>query len=100
MDNINFDAVKPVFDNINNDDCMFVYPIYVKDRDSLKNYLAQNKVFTAVYWNIKNIPQLSNNAASIKRSERILALPINHNYDSNDMILMAELINKWQKTKC
>ena len=27
MDNINFDAVKPVFDNINNDDCMFVYPI-------------------------------------------------------------------------
>ena len=100
MENINFDAVKPVFNDIGNNDCMFVYPIYLKERDSLKNYLAQNKVFTAVYWNIKNIPQLRSNTDSIKRSERILALPVNHNYDSNDMVLMAELINKWQKTNC
>ncbi len=100
MENINFDTIKPVFNNISDNECMFIYPIYTDNRDSLKKHLAENKIFTAVYWNIKDIPLLCDNTISVKRSEKILALPVNHNYGIDDMVRMAELINKWQRIKC
>ena len=97
IENLNFDLIEPVYKNISPKDCMFVYPIYTKYRDSLKKYLAEQKIYTAVYWDINKIPYLNNNINSVNRSSRILALPVNHDYNCEDMIRMAEAVNKWQK---
>lgn len=96
INQLNFDIIEPVYKNIDDTDCLLAYPIYTEKRNQLKDYLEKNEILTPVYWDMNKMKQFYNNEDSFRRSEKIIVLPVNQQYDSNDMRRMAEVINKWQ----
>lgn len=61
------------------------YPIYVKDRDKVQQYLQQHDVFAPVLWPIPREinAKLSKDVRYIY--DHLLAIPCDHRYDKKDM---------------
>lgn len=66
------------------DDVPMVYP-YVTDDRALRSRLIANKIFVAKYW-----PQLSPAANAL--AERIIPLPVDQRYGTDDMKRIVEAI--------
>ena len=67
------------------DDVPMIYPYETDDR-ALRSRLIANKIFVAKYW-----PQLSPAANAL--AERIIPLPVDQRYGTDDMKRIAEVIN-------
>ena len=58
-------------------------------RNTLKNYLKKEKVFTSIHWKIKNNHKFVN---SSNLSKQILSIPIDHRYNLKQMKHLANCI--------
>lgn len=67
-------------------------PLFVKDRDKLREYLFQKKVFLPVHW--PNAYQLKNSLY-----DNLISIPLDSRYDEKDMRMVGNLINGFVKQK-
>ena len=75
----------------NNKQVPMCYPFLEKNNESKRNYLIENKIFVAKYW--PNVTTwCEKDSFEFYLSENLLALPIDHRYDNEDMKRIVKLI--------
>jgi len=77
----------------------FTFPISFHDhetRESFRKLMTNNHVFPPVHWDLPN--EVKNEFIYEKQlSDRILSLPIDQRYETNDMVMITELASKNKK---
>jgi dTDP-4-amino-4,6-dideoxygalactose transaminase len=69
-------------------------PILIKNRNSIRKYLASKNIFCPVHWNINEIDFKGNKFNdSMYLSDNILTIPIDHRYDFEDLDRVIENIS-------
>ena len=74
-------------------DTYFCYPIFCKDkaeRDSMRNYLISKKIYCPIYWPLDFD---KHNNCNHYIADRIIALPIDHRYDTTHMNYILSNLN-------
>lgn len=80
--------------NLLEEDCPFVFPIRVPNRDMFRKYLIDNKIFCAVHWPADGIKEEERKEA-IYNSNTLISLPIDQRYDAKHMDYMVDVIFKY-----
>lgn len=89
--------VSPVFDSRPKEVCPLGYPVYSKDRDSLKKYLIANGVFTPIHWPLPKVIIERNGFETEKNIySNILTIPIDQRYDTKDMDRIITLLSEFR----
>ena len=70
-----------------------VYP-YLPDKDGLRDYLIQNKVYVAKYW--PNVQNWCQEQIELVLTNRLIPIPIDQRYEKEEMSLMLNLIESWK----
>lgn len=70
-------------------------PIYIRNRDKLREYLINHNIFCAVHWPI--VFNSGNRKQAEKISEMILSLPVDSRYDMKDLCYMCEILNAYRE---
>jgi len=76
-------------------DCPFVLPIFVSNRDSLRQYMADNRIYCAVHWPFDGI-NLSERQHAKRLSEKLISLPIDQRYDLDAMQYMVDVLQRYR----
>lgn len=77
-------------------DCPLVFPLRVKERDSFRRYLMNNKVYCAVHWPFDNIRSNERRMAKLNADE-LISLPIDQRYKDTDIDYLCDVIDKYGK---
>ena len=89
---INRKQVQPVLRE--EDDTPLTFPVYVKNRDSLKRFLSENRIYCAVHWPIEDM-RLKQNDLTVEISKHILSLPIDQRYGGAELDYLLSSISKY-----
>ena len=90
---LNNKNITPCFnEKIKGEKIPFTMPILCKNRDDLRCSLMQNQVYCAIHWNQDFMP---NEAKNKDYSEQILSIPIDERYSTEDMKVLAKILNKF-----
>lgn len=71
-----------------------IYPLLIKNGNSLRAYLRKFDVFTARYWP-NSVIQLLKNSVEYNLTENLVALPVDQRYVNEDMNTILHIVNKW-----
>lgn len=82
--------IRELMDN----ECPLVLPIRIKQRNSFKSYLMDNKVYCAVHWPFDGFKS-DDRKMAIHNSETLISLPIDQRYNEEDMLYLAYIIKKY-----
>ncbi len=86
-------GIKPVVE-LRESDIPLVYPIRVKERDKLRSYLMDNKIYCAVHWPFDN-QKPEDRAFAIRNADELLSLPIDQRYDEEHIKYLADVLSKY-----
>lgn len=89
-------GLKPLV-KVEDEWCPFVLPIKTDGRDRLREYLIENRVYCAVHWPLDS-SSLYENLRSRKLSERILSLPIDQRYGSDEISYLASVLKNYEES--
>lgn len=73
------------------DDCPFVFPVRVPERDRFRQYLADHKIYCAVHWPFDNTMREARQSA-VDNGNSLISLPIDQRYGELEMEYMANVI--------
>ena len=81
-----------MFDSLSENDCPLFVPILVDNRDALRHFLIENKVYCPVHWPVSKYHRLTCQTAGIY--ERELSIICDQRYDLSHMEHIVKLIKK------
>lgn len=87
---LNFIGEMAIFPELKNSDCPLFVPVYLKERDNLKNHLIQNHIYCPVHWPISQYHSLEKKCQELYAHE--LSLVCDQRYSTQDMEYICELI--------
>ena len=90
--------LKPLFDGLIDympDECPFAIPLRVRQRDSFRRILMENRIYCAVHWPFDGFMAESRKQAQ-RNGEELISLPIDHRYDREHMDYMISVIQKME----
>jgi len=91
MDDIS--RVKTVMENLPENVVPLYFPIFIDDRDTIQNLLADNDVYAPVVWPMADCcPAIDNNSYYLY--EHLLCIPIDQRYDTDDMQRIIEILKR------
>lgn len=90
-------SFKILFNDLTEESVPLYFPILVDDRDTLQDLLADNDIYAPVVWPKPDCcPPICKDAEKIY--EKILCIPIDQRYDSDDMNRIVKVItDKYEK---
>lgn len=86
--------IKPVIE-LQANDCPFVFPIRVPDRDRFRQYLMDNKIYCAVHWPFDGFRK-EQRLQAVKNADTMLSLPVDQRYNKNHMDYLLDVISKYK----
>lgn len=78
---------------LHSDTVPMVYP-YLVEKEGLRDYLIQNKIFVAKYW--PSVTDICNEGIEVKLANRLVPIPIDQRYGKKEMHLILNLIDLWK----
>lgn len=87
-------GIAPVLE-IKDDECPFVFPIRVPDRDVFRRYLIDNNIYCAVHWPMDGKLREYSTWA-VKESGQMISLPIDQRYNEKHMEYLMEVISGYR----
>lgn len=87
-------SVKNVL--LSDDFVPLVYPTYVQDRDKLRRYLMQNKIYCAVHWPLDGTG-LEKRQDSLNIYKNIISFPIDQRYGNAHMEYLEKVLETYFK---
>ena len=99
--NIYFERLKPIKDfyffenSATNMDCPFGFILKIKERDNLRKFLNNYRIFPSNLWEVPLDLYEEIGYETISISKEILLLPIGDQYNSNDIKKVCDLILKF-----
>lgn len=86
-------GIKPVL-GIGESDIPLVYPIRVKNRDKLRSYLMDNRIYCAVHWPFDN-QNSEDRPFAIRNADELISLPIDHRYDEEHIYYLIDVLSRY-----
>lgn len=80
---------------LNSEDCPFVVPIRVPQRDDFRKYLMDHRIYCAVHWPFDGMMKEKRSFA-IENANSLLSLPIDQRYGEDEMRYMAKIISEYK----
>lgn len=77
------------------DDCPFVFPIRVPDRDDFRRYLAEHQIYCAVHWPFDGFA-CEQRPLAVALSNDMISLPIDQRYGEEEISYLASVINAYE----
>jgi len=90
---LNERGVKPAIE-LYPDEIPFTFPMRVRDRDALREYLIDNRIYCAVHWPFDEL-QRENRMFAVKNSRELISLPIDQRYDDKHITYLIEVLSKY-----
>ncbi len=92
LSHLNNPKIKPFYPFLPEHVTPFQFPVLCGERDRLRDYLFDNKVFTDTHWNLDSFygPKFRDTK---KISPFILSVPIDQRYGKEDMSWLAGILN-------
>ena len=84
-------GIKPVVE-FEETDIPLVYPIRVKNRDKLRSYLMDNKIYCAVHWPFDN-HNPEDRPFAIRNAGELISLPIDQRYDEEHIHYLINVLS-------
>lgn len=82
------------------DNCPFVYPIKISNRDGLRSFLIDNRIYCAVHWPFDGIMK-DKRAFAEECANTLISFPIDQRYGKLEMEYLADAIHKYEvSSKC
>lgn len=78
----------------NNSECPFVYPIHVNNKDELRRYLIDHRIYCAVHWPFDGIG-LKMRQQAVLNAQTLISLPIDHRYGLKEFSYMMEVLSQF-----
>ena len=79
--------------NLNKSQSTFMYPLYIKNANGIRDRLIKNKIYIPILWpNV--LDSNSKDSLEYKYSNEILPIPIDQRYNVDDMKLIVNIIKK------
>lgn len=94
--NLRTPYVLPVYRRISDDTVPFAFLIKTENKDSFKNYMAENKIYCAFHWPVETEEQ-QKILVNLELQEHILSLPIDQRYGQEEMEYMIRVINSYRQ---
>ena len=86
-------SIKSLYKSINKNTCPLKFPILTKDRESIRKKLIQNGIYPSIHWKLeKEVSKKFKQSKDI--SNKILTLPIDHIYTTQDMNKIIQTMKK------
>ena len=79
----------------NREDCPFVFPLRVPERDAFRRYLMEHRVYSAIHWPKDEFMSVERKQA-IKNARELISLPIDQRYGREHMNYLAETIRNYR----
>lgn len=76
---------------IKRSDTPLVYPLRVRDRDKLRNFLLNKQVYCAIHWPFDN-HKSEQRAFAKKNADELLSLPIDQRYDESHIQYLIDTL--------
>jgi dTDP-4-amino-4,6-dideoxygalactose transaminase len=86
--------VEPLFDKLPKGVVPLGYVIRTKNRDIIKEKLAQKRIFAPVHWRLPSEVNKNKFPDAVKLSDTVLTLPIDQRYGLNDMVYISNSIKE------
>ena len=87
-------GVNPAI-KIDKHDTPLVYPLRVKNRDSLRSFLMSKKVYCAVHWPFDDNHKPEYRAFAKKNADELISLPIDQRYDEAHIKYLVDTLNQF-----
>lgn len=82
--------------NLDDGNCPLVLPIRSENRDSLRSYLIDNRVYCAVHWPFDGLLEFERPFAK-NCADRLISLPIDQRYGKDEMDYMISRIRDYKE---
>ena len=92
-DYLSIRGIKPVIE-LGESGIPLVYPIRVKNRDKLRSYLMENKIYCAIHWPFDN-QQTEQRPFAIRNAEELISLPIDQRYNEEHIQYLADVLSRY-----
>lgn len=87
-------GMKPAVD-FDSSSVALAYPIRLKNRDDMRSYFIDNKIYCAVHWPFDgNMPEQRPFAK--KNADELISLPIDQRYDEEHMQYLIDVISRYR----
>ena len=88
------EGVNPAI-KIDEHDTPLVYPLRVKNRDSLRSFLMSKKIYCAVHWPFDDNHKPEQRAFAKKNADELISLPIDQRYDEAHIEYLVNILNQF-----
>lgn len=78
------------------DECPYVFPVYLSQRDIFRRYLMQHRIYCAVHWPFDGIMEKARQFA-IDNANSLISLPIDQRYGEDEMEYMVDVIANYKR---
>lgn len=85
--------------NINREECPFVFPIRITNRDMLRQYLITQRIYCAVHWPFDGY-QINSRVQAFSNARELISLPIDQRYGMTEMDYLIETLKKFGGDLC
>lgn len=85
-------GIEPAFPGFGPGICPLFFPIFSDRRDALKQRLVSQRIYTPVHWPVPDAIDIDKYPNAKGIYGRILSIPCDQRYDSNDMLRIGEII--------
>ncbi len=82
-----------IFKEVKDDDCPLFVPIIISNRDKLRRYLIDKKIYCPIHWPISNLHHLNDRELYIYQNE--LSLVCDQRYNIDDMKYLIKCIREF-----
>lgn len=86
-------GIKPIA-SVTNDECPFVFPIRVINRNDFRIYLMENNIYCAVHWPFDGLKKEERKMAEYN-AETLISLPVDQRYDKEEMDYLIKVIQSY-----
>ena len=80
---------------LNSDDCPFVFPVRVQQRDKFRKYLMNHRIYCAVHWPFDGMMKKERVFAA-ENAYSLISLPVDQRYNEDEMRYMVKVISEYR----
>lgn len=80
-----FQKITPVFATLPDTVCPLFYPIYIENRNDIKNLLIKFQIFCPVHWNVPEVLEITEFRSVQNIYQKILSIPCDQRYGKEHM---------------
>ena len=93
------DSLRPLYPSLPYGVCPLGFPILADDRDGLRGYLIEHRVYPPIHWELPESVDGHEFTEARIVSDHILTIPLDQRYNEEDMARIVGLINSYESDR-